>query len=137
MSTMRVILRLGLSMACAIAAGQLAPLPGLGAAHAQVAQAVPRGKAELKKAPQKKAVTKKSTPKGGEKSQPPARTTFTAEDESTMTEEAPSRLRQFIQRFASQVIPSSSEDAVFAYQNPDENVEKPAETTPDKPKNKA
>jgi len=63
--------------------------------------------------------------------------TFTAEDESTMTEEAPSRLRQFIQRFASQVIPSSGEDAVFAYQNPDENVEKPAETTPDKPKDKA
>ena len=63
--------------------------------------------------------------------------TFTAEDESTMTEEAPSRLRQFIQRFASQVIPSSGEDAVFAYQNPDENVEKPAETTPDKPKDNA
>ena len=63
--------------------------------------------------------------------------TFTAEDESTMTEEAPSRLRQFIQRFASQVIPSSGEDAVFAYQDPDENVEKPAETTPDKPKNNA
>ena len=63
--------------------------------------------------------------------------TFTAEDESTMTEEAPSRLRQFIQRFASQVIPSSGEDAVFAYQNPDENVEKPAETTPDKPKDES
>ena len=63
--------------------------------------------------------------------------TFTAEDESTMTEEAPSRLRQFIQRFASQMIPSSREDAVFAYQNPDENVEKPAETTPDKPKDKS
>ena len=59
------------------------------------------------------------------------------EDESTMVEEAPSRLRRFLERFASQVIPSGDEDAVFAYQNPDENVEKPAETTPDKPKDQA
>ena len=62
--------------------------------------------------------------------------TFTADDESTMVEETPSRLRQFLERFASQVIPSSGEDAVFAYQNPDENEEKPGETTPDKPKDK-
>jgi len=63
--------------------------------------------------------------------------TFTADEVSTMVEDAPSRLRQFLERFASQVIPSGGEDAVFAYQNPDENVEKPAETTPDKPKDKA
>jgi len=63
--------------------------------------------------------------------------TFTANEESMMVEDAPSRLRQFLERFASQIIPSSGEDAVFAYQNPDENVEKPAETTPDKPKDKA
>src|SRR5437660_119832 len=63
--------------------------------------------------------------------------TFTADEESLMVEDAPSRLRQFLERFASQVIPSGSEDAVFAYQNPDENVEKPAETTADKPKHKA
>ncbi len=63
--------------------------------------------------------------------------TFTADEESTVVEEAPSRLRQFLERFASQGIPSGGEDAVFAYQNPDENVEKPAETTPDKPKDKA
>ena len=56
---------------------------------------------------------------------------------STMVEDAPSRLRQFLERFASQIIPSSGEDAVFAYQNPDENVEKLAETPPDKPKDKA
>ena len=64
-------------------------------------------------------------------------TTFTADEESLMVEDAPSRLHQFLERFASQLIPSSGEDAVFAYQNPDENVEKPAETTPDKPKDKA
>src|SRR5260370_2915089 len=63
--------------------------------------------------------------------------TFTADEESTVVEEAPSRLRQFLERFASQVLPSGGEDAVFAYQYPDENVEKPAETTPDKPKDKA
>ena len=63
--------------------------------------------------------------------------TFTADEVSTAVEDAPSRLRQFLERLASQIIPSSGEDAVFAYQNPDENVEKPAETTPDKPKDKA
>ena len=63
--------------------------------------------------------------------------TFTADEESTMVEEMPSRLRRFLKGLASQVIPSSGEDAVFAYQNPDENVEKPAETTPDKPKDKS
>ena len=63
--------------------------------------------------------------------------TFTADEVSTVVEDAPSRLRQFLERLASQVIPSGGEDAVFAYQNPDENVEKPAETTPDKPKDKA
>src|SRR5437879_5121877 len=35
---------------------------------------------------------------------------FALEDESTMIEEAPSRLRRFLERFASQVIPSSGED---------------------------
>src|SRR5204863_2332197 len=48
--------------------------------------------------------------------------TFTADEVSTMVEDAPSRLRQFLERFASQLIPSGGEDAVFAYQNPDENV---------------
>ena len=63
--------------------------------------------------------------------------TFTADEVSTVVEDAPSRLRQFLERLASQVIPSGGEDAVFAYQNPDENVEKPAETRPDKPKDKS
>src|SRR5437588_8222449 len=35
--------------------------------------------------------------------------TFTAEDESKMTEEAPSRLRRFLEGIASRVIPSGSE----------------------------
>jgi len=63
--------------------------------------------------------------------------TFTADEVSTVVEDAPSRLRQFLERLASRVIPSGGEDAVFAYQNPDENVEKPAETMPDKPKDKS
>ena len=63
--------------------------------------------------------------------------TFTADEVSTVVEDAPSRLRQFLERFASQLIPSGGEDAVFAYQNPDENVEKPAETTPDEPKDQS
>ena len=57
-----------------------------------------------------------------------------AEDDSTIPEESPSRLRQFLEGLASQVIPSN-EDAVFAYQNPetDENA-KAAKPTPDKAK---
>lgn len=42
-----------------------------------------------------------------------------ADDEVTTPEESPSRLRQFLEGLASQVVPSSGEDAVFAYQNPD------------------
>jgi len=38
--------------------------------------------------------------------------TFTPDEESTMVEETPSRLQRFLERFASQVIPSSGEDAV-------------------------
>ena len=63
--------------------------------------------------------------------------TFTADEVSTVVEDAPSRLRQFLERLASQLIPSGGTDAVFAYQNPDENVEKPAETTPDEPKDQS
>src|SRR2546425_7599284 len=62
---------------------------------------------------------------------------FAADDESTIVEEAPSRLRKFLAGLASQVIPSGGEDAVFAYQNPDENVEKPAETTSDESKDQS
>jgi hypothetical protein len=63
--------------------------------------------------------------------------TFSPDEESTMVEETPSRLRRFLERFASQVMPASGEDAVFAYQNPDENVEKPAESTSDESKEKS
>lgn len=44
---------------------------------------------------------------------------LTSDDEVTIPEESPSRLRQWLDGLASQVIPSSGEDAVFAYQNPD------------------
>src|SRR6266498_1876984 len=61
-----------------------------------------------------------------------------AEDDSTIPEESPSRLRQFLEGLASQVIPRSNEDVVFAYQNPPEDTDEvkkvAAESTPDKPK---
>jgi len=44
---------------------------------------------------------------------------FSDSDEVTIPEETPSRLRQWLDSVASQVVPSSGEDAVFAYQNPD------------------
>jgi len=44
-------------------------------------------------------------------------------DEVTIPEETPSRLRQWLDSMASQVVPSSGEDAVFAYQNPDTDQE--------------
>jgi hypothetical protein len=67
-----------------------------------------------------------------------------ADDEVTTPEESPSRLRQFLADLATQVVPSSGEDAVFAYQNPDtdQNAEDPAKqkqndsrTESEKPKN--
>ena len=48
---------------------------------------------------------------------------LTSDDEVTIPEETPSRLRQWLDALASQVIPSSGEDAVFAYQNPDTDQE--------------
>lgn len=44
-------------------------------------------------------------------------------DEVTIPEESPGRLRQWLDGLASQVVPSSGEDAVFAYQNPDTDQE--------------
>jgi hypothetical protein len=41
------------------------------------------------------------------------------DDDVTIPEQSPSRLRQFLADLAAQVVPSSGEDAVFAYQNPD------------------
>lgn len=46
-----------------------------------------------------------------------------ADDDVIVPEESPSRLRQFLENLAAQVIPSSDEDAVFAYQNPDDHQE--------------
>jgi hypothetical protein len=46
-----------------------------------------------------------------------------ADDDVTVPEESPGRLRQFLENLAAQVIPSSDEDAVFAYQNPDDHQE--------------
>jgi len=48
---------------------------------------------------------------------------FPGGDEVTIPEETPSRLRQWLDSMASQVVPSSGEDAVFAYQNPDTDQE--------------
>jgi hypothetical protein len=41
------------------------------------------------------------------------------EDEVSVPEHNPSRLRQWLEDLAAQVVPSTGEDAVFAYQNPD------------------
>ncbi|HYR74400.1 MAG TPA: zf-HC2 domain-containing protein [Pyrinomonadaceae bacterium] len=46
-----------------------------------------------------------------------------SDDEVTIPEDSPSRLRQWLDSLASQVVPSSGEDAVFAYQNPDTDQE--------------
>jgi putative zinc finger protein len=45
------------------------------------------------------------------------------DDEVTIPEQTPSRLRQWLDALASQVVPSSGEDTVFAYQNPDTDQE--------------
>jgi hypothetical protein len=45
------------------------------------------------------------------------------DDDVTIPEQGPSRLRQFLADLAAQVVPSSGEDAVFAYQNPDTDQE--------------
>jgi hypothetical protein len=45
------------------------------------------------------------------------------DDDVTIPEHSPSRLRQFLADLAAQVVPSSGEDAVFAYQNPDADQE--------------
>ena len=45
------------------------------------------------------------------------------DNDVTTPEQPPSRLRQWLDGLASQVVPSSGEDAVFAYQNPDTDQE--------------
>ncbi|MFS8087003.1 MAG: hypothetical protein ACMG6H_15325, partial [Acidobacteriota bacterium] len=45
---------------------------------------------------------------------------LTSDDDVTVPEQSPSRLRQLLDGLAAQIVPSSGEDAVFAYQNPDE-----------------
>ena len=45
------------------------------------------------------------------------------DDDVTIPEQTPGRLRQWLDALASQVVPSSGEDAVFAYQNPDTDQE--------------
>ena len=41
------------------------------------------------------------------------------DDEVIVPEHSPSRLRQWLEDLTAQVVPSTGEDAVFAYQNPD------------------
>jgi len=48
---------------------------------------------------------------------------LSSDAEVTIPEESPSRLRQWLDGLASQVVPSTGEDAVFAYQNPDTDQE--------------
>lgn len=50
------------------------------------------------------------------------------DDDVTIPEQTAGRLRQWLEGLASQVVPSSGEDAVFAYQNPDtvQNADTPA-----------
>lgn len=55
---------------------------------------------------------------------------LTTDDEVTIPEESPSRLRQFLDELAAQVVPSSDEDAVFAYQNPDDDQKSEDNTSP-------
>ena len=55
------------------------------------------------------------------------------EDDVTIPEQSPSRLRQWLEGLAAQVVPSSGEDAVFAYQNPDTGLDADDD---DKPQNK-
>ena len=53
---------------------------------------------------------------------------FEDEPDVTVPEQAPGRIRQLLDRVASGLIPSFSEDAVFAYQSPEDESE---QETPD------
>ena len=53
-----------------------------------------------------------------------------ADDDVTIPEQSPSRLRQFLENLAAQVVPSSDEDAVFAYQNPDDHQQSETNARP-------
>lgn len=61
------------------------------------------------------------------------------DDDVIVPEESPSRLRQFLENLAAQVVPSSDEDAVFAYQTPDDpqESEKDAKPPQDDPSTKS
>lgn len=47
----------------------------------------------------------------------------TDEDDVSVPEHSPSRLRQWLEDLTTQVLPSTGEDTVFAYQNPDTDQE--------------
>lgn len=55
------------------------------------------------------------------------------ENDSPLQEEGAGRLRLLLEGLASRVIPSSEEDAVFAYQNPPELNTETIEPAPDEP----
>lgn len=57
-----------------------------------------------------------------------------AYEEPAPVADTTSRLRRFLEELMSQVVPSSGEDAVFAYHNPDEKTEKSDEQSADTPK---
>ena len=52
------------------------------------------------------------------------------DDESTVYDEGPGRVRTFLDGLATRLIPSSGEDTVFAYQNPVTDAELEAKTEP-------
>ena len=59
---------------------------------------------------------------------------FDAENELTVLEESPGRVRVFLERLSSSLTPSFEEDAVFAYQEPEpaQDTESVTESKPEK-----
>lgn len=55
------------------------------------------------------------------------------ETDSTITNESPGRLRLLLEELAARMIPTSEDDAVFAYQNPPDQTEVSTEQGPDEP----
>jgi hypothetical protein len=62
---------------------------------------------------------------------------ISAEDGSTAAEKSSSRVREFLEKLAAHVAPSSETDAVFAYQNPPGNPDQTAPVTPQSTPGKA
>ena len=57
---------------------------------------------------------------------------FDPEAVANLTNESPGRLRPFLDRLAARLTPSLEEDAVFAYQEPAEDLDQDAEKSDDR-----